>query len=119
MDADVLTTTQTLHEANGYRMSPFTNGAYVETRIYNRRRWDSLFSFSGARAIFCTVAVCICFLLLGEPAGFQVLAQDAGFVLTGTVLDPAARAISNASVVARSDSSGAMTKTTTDQQGKF
>src|SRR5262249_48799977 len=40
-------------------------------------------------------------------------------VLRGTVLDPAARAIENAGVVARNESSGATAKTSTDQAGRF
>src|SRR5262249_15630903 len=65
-----------------------------------------------------TLCLCVSFIVAAEWT--SVFAQENGTaVLNGTVLDPAARAISNASVVARSDSSGAVTKTTTDQQGKF
>jgi iron complex outermembrane receptor protein len=62
----------------------------------------------------------MCVSLLGFAGPRQVLAQDKGtVVLSGTVVDPAARAIVNASVVAKNEASAAVSKTTTDQAGKF
>jgi iron complex outermembrane receptor protein len=59
-------------------------------------------------------------LLFGEGGRTRALAQDSGSaVLSGTVLDPAARAVANAAIVARNEGSGAVNKTTTDQTGKF
>src|SRR5262249_57352407 len=63
------------------------------------------------------------FMLAAVFVAFErppVLAQQAsGAVLAGTVLDPAARAIHDASVVARNESSGATNRTKTDQEGRL
>src|SRR5262249_14146781 len=71
----------------------------------------------GPRFRVLTLCMCLLVSLAGET--LAKAQQNGTVVLSGTVLDPAARAISNASVVARSDSSGAVSKTTTDQLGKF
>jgi iron complex outermembrane receptor protein len=61
----------------------------------------------------------LCFFVFAA-SGEAVLAQDGGgAALSGTVLDPAARAIYNAAIMAKNESTGAVQKTTTDQQGKF
>ncbi|HKV41965.1 MAG TPA: TonB-dependent receptor, partial [Blastocatellia bacterium] len=66
------------------------------------------------------IIACICILVLVIAGRTQALAQDGGTVtLNGTVLDPAAKAVQSAAVAARNESSGVVTKTTTDQQGRF
>jgi iron complex outermembrane receptor protein len=53
-----------------------------------------------------------------EPGPLQAL-QNTSIVLKGTVLDPGGRTVENASVVARNEASGAVSRSTTDRQGKF
>jgi iron complex outermembrane receptor protein len=66
------------------------------------------------------IGLCISISFLFAASQTRALGQgNSTGVLSGMVLDPAARAIQNASVVARGESSGAVSKTTTDQQGKF
>ena len=63
---------------------------------------------------------CILVCVLIATGWTCVLAQDnQSLALNGTVLDPAARAIHNAAVVARNETSGAVARTTTDPLGKF
>src|SRR5215471_18326630 len=68
----------------------------------------------------CSVIALCAFVYPFLVAGTAAAAQGNGIpVLRGTVLDPAARAIENAGIVARNESSGAITKTSTDQAGRF
>src|ERR1019366_2643035 len=60
------------------------------------------------------------FALLFAAGATQLHAQQkAGAVLGGTVVDPTGGAVQNATVVARNESSDAVSRTTTDQTGKF
>jgi len=65
---------------------------------------------------FLALAVTV-LLYLGIPVRSQ--AQNATAIITGIVLDPVGSVVQNATVVARSESSGLETKTSTDQVGKF
>ena len=60
-----------------------------------------------------------CVLLCMAGAAQLQAQQTTSALLSGTVLDPAGSAVPNAAVVARNESSGVVSRTTTDQEGKF
>ncbi len=65
-------------------------------------------------------ALCVSLSLFFATIPIRLQAQqNAGVMLTGTVVDPVGSAVPNATVIARSESSGVESKSTTDQVGKF
>ena len=60
-----------------------------------------------------------CVLLCMAGAAQLQAQQTTSALLSGTVLDPAGSAVPNAAVVARNESSGGVSRTTTDQECKF
>ncbi len=64
------------------------------------------------------LCACILIFLVAGPVRLQAQQSGSG-VLNGTVLDPDGNAVQNAIVVARSESTAATAKTSTDLQGKF
>src|SRR5262249_19679218 len=100
----LLSAVGTLHQYGSTKSAP-RNG------LSNRSRFHGIIRIA---------IPCMCFCLFLAAGRTPAVAQDNGnAVLNGTVLDPAARAIHNAFVTARNESSGAVNKTNTDQQGKF
>ena len=68
------------------------------------------------RLLILSVCLSLSFAVAPMPLRAQ---QNASGSISGTVLDPDGNAVQNAVVAVRSESSAAVTKTTTDQQGKF
>ncbi|HEV7968705.1 MAG TPA: TonB-dependent receptor [Candidatus Acidoferrales bacterium] len=69
----------------------------------------------GYLCVFFAVIVLFC---APNPSLLQAQQKDSG-VISGTVQDPVGGAVQNATVVVRSESSGAEARATTDQAGKF
>jgi iron complex outermembrane receptor protein len=67
----------------------------------------------------CLLAVVLCVLLCAAGAVRLQAQQNTIAVLSGTVLDPVGSAVPNAAVAARNESSGLVSKASTDQEGKF
>ncbi len=65
------------------------------------------------------LAAVLCLMLCAVGAPQSRAQQNAAGVLSGTVVDPAGGAVQNATVVVTNQSSAAVSKATTDQDGKF